>query len=255
MYLMYVDESGDVGMQNSPTRYFVLSGLVVHELRWLQYLNELIEFRKVIKGAFGLKLREELHASALINKPGALARIPKHHRLEILRRMADKLGSMTDFSLISVIVDKHAKPATYDVFYVAWQALIQRFENTLSHRNFPGPKNPDDRGMLFPDNTDNKKLVQLLRKMRAYNPVPNQNYFGGGYRNLVIRSVIEDANFRDSEHSYFIQAADVSAYLLYQQVNPSGYIKKKSGQNYFKRLHPICCRVASPNDPAGIVRL
>ena len=36
MYLMYVDESGDVGMVNSPSRYFVLVGLVLHELRWQQ---------------------------------------------------------------------------------------------------------------------------------------------------------------------------------------------------------------------------
>ena len=33
MYLMYVDESGDSGLVNSPTRYFVLTGMVVHELR------------------------------------------------------------------------------------------------------------------------------------------------------------------------------------------------------------------------------
>jgi len=33
---MYVDESGDSGLPSdgSPTRYFCLSGLVVHELRW-----------------------------------------------------------------------------------------------------------------------------------------------------------------------------------------------------------------------------
>ena len=32
MFLMYVDESGDAGLVGSPTRYFVLTGLVVHEL-------------------------------------------------------------------------------------------------------------------------------------------------------------------------------------------------------------------------------
>jgi hypothetical protein len=29
---MYVGESGDSGLQGSPVRYFVLTGLVVHEL-------------------------------------------------------------------------------------------------------------------------------------------------------------------------------------------------------------------------------
>jgi hypothetical protein len=255
MYLMYVDESGDIGLVNSPTRYFVLCGLVLHELRWQPYLDELLNFRRGLKTTFGLKLREEIHASALISKPGELARIPKHQRLEILRLTADKLAGMTDLSLVCVVVDKQGKPAGYDVFEKAWQALIQRFENTLSHRNFPGPKNPDDRGMLFPDHTDDKKLVRLLRRMRNYNPVPNQSAFGQGYRNLSVRNVIEDANLRDSKESLFVQSVDVCAFLLYQHLNPSSYFKKKSGQNYFNRLDPICCKVASNSNPMGIVRL
>ncbi len=90
--------------------------------------------------------------------------------------------------------------------------------------------------------------------MRVYNPVPNQEGFGAGYRNLTVRSVIEDANFRDSAHSYFVQAVDVSAFLLYQQFAPSSYMRKKSGQNYFKRLDPIVCKVVT-RQPDGIVRI
>ncbi len=161
MFLMYVDESGDVGMVNSPSRYFVLVGLVVHELRWQQTREELIAFRQNLKQQFGLRLRDEIHASPMLSHPGALARIPKHSRLEILRRKADKLASMPDLSLVCVVVDKQTKPADYNVFERAWEALIQRFENTLAHRNFPGPKNPDDRGMLFPDHTDDKKTEHV----------------------------------------------------------------------------------------------
>jgi len=220
---MYVDESGDIGLTGSPTRYFVLTGLVLHELRWRQTLDELIAFRREQKTAFGLKLREEIHAS------------------------------MPDLSLICVVVDKANKPATYDVFDAAWKALIQRFENTLAHRNFPGPRNPDDMGMLFPDRSDEKKLNALLRRMRAFNPVPSQP--SSGYRNLQIRTIIEDPNYRDSSHSYFIQSVDVTAFLLYQHLAPSACIKKKSGQNYFGRLAPIVCKHASPKDPLHIVRL
>lgn len=254
MYLMYVDESGDIGLVNSPTRYFVLVGLVLHELRWQQTRETLVGFRQMLKARFGFKLREELHASAMLTKPGDLARIAKHHRLEILRLQADTLAGMPDLSLICVVVDKQGKPPDYDVFGNAWQALIQRFENTLSHRNFHGPNNPDDRGMLFPDRTDDKKLNALLRRMRVFNPVPHQSAYGMGYRNLMMRSVIEDANFRDSAHSWFIQAVDVAAYLLYQQLAPSSYFRRKAGQNYFNRLGPIICKVASPRT-GGIVRL
>ena len=253
MYLMYVDESGDVGLRGSPTQYFVLTGLVIHELRWKQTLDELVQFRRGLKTRFGLRLREEIHASPLISHPGALARIQKSDRLEILRRYADKLASMPHVSLINVVVDKQTKPPNTDVFELAWKVLIQRFENTLTHQNFPGPRNPDDLGMIFPDRSDEKKLNALLSKMRAYNPIPNA--MAGGFRNLQIRCVVEDANFRDSAHSYFIQSVDVAAYLLYQQLTPSAYMKKKSGQNYFRRLTPVLCQVAAPRDPQGVVRL
>jgi len=252
---MFVDESGDTGLVNSPTRYFVLCGLVLHELRWKDTLDGLLAFRKAMRARFGLKLREEIHASHLINQPGGLARIPKHHRLEILRRFADALSALPDLNLISVVVDKQGKPAGFDVFDRAWTTLIQRFENTLSHRNFPGPSNPDDRGFLLCDHTDDKKLTALVRRMKSYNPVPNQVQIGPGYRNLVLRYVIEDPSFRDSGYSQFVQAVDMCAYLLQQQQKPSKFIHRKSGQNYFNRLHPICCRFASTRDPVGVVRL
>ena len=256
MYLMYVDESGDCGIVNSPTRYFVLTGLVMHELRWQVYLNTLLDFRRAVKAKYGLRLRDELHAAAFLSHPGELLnRIPRHDRLAIIREFADTLATMADLSLINIVVDKQGKAADYDVFGLAWRALIQRFENTLSWCNFPGPANPDERGMLFPDHTDDKKLTLLLRQMRHYNPVPNQAAYGTGYRNLVIGKIIEDPNFRDSGHSYFVQAVDLVAFLLYQHLVPSAYMRKKSGQNYFLRLDPILCKVASSQDPRGIVRL
>ena len=49
MYLMYVDESGDTGLANSPTRYFVLSGIVVDESRWREFINALVAFRRTLR--------------------------------------------------------------------------------------------------------------------------------------------------------------------------------------------------------------
>lgn len=255
MYLMYVDESGDCGLVNSPTRYFVLTGLVVHELRWQAYADQLVAFRRQMRQQFGLRLREELHAAALITRPGELVRIKRHNRLTIIRSFADEIASMGDVNMINVVVDKQGKPMEYDVFAVAWKTLVQRFENTLSRHNFAGPANPDERGMIFPDHTDDKKLTGLLRQMRRYNPIPHQASVGSGYRNMPLVSIIEDPSFRDSLHSYFIQAVDLGAFLLYQRLAPSAYMRRKSGQNFFQRLDPILCKVASKSDPHGIVWL
>jgi hypothetical protein len=252
---MYVDESGDPGLTLSPNRYFVLSGLVVHELRWRESLDQLIEFRKRMQRTFGLRLREEIHAAAFINRPGPLVRIPRNDRLTILRSFANELATMPHLNVINVVVDKSTKTAGYDPFVMAWKVLIQRFSNTISHRNFPGPMNPDERGMIFPDQTDVKELTQLIRQMRRYNPIPKQPSFGLGYRNLAVTNIVEDPSFRDSSHSYFIQGADLTAFLLYQKLAPNSYIKRKSAHNYFDRLEPILCKVASSKDGQGIVRL
>jgi hypothetical protein len=107
--------------------------------------------------------------------------------------------------------------------------------------------------MIFPDDTDNKRLRMLLRGMRFANPVPSRG--GMRVRNLPMMHVIEDPLPRDSEHSYLIQAVDLVAFLLYQELEPNGYMRKKGGHNYFDRLAPILCTVASRRDPRGIVRL
>jgi hypothetical protein len=204
---------------------------------------------------YGLRLREEFHAAKLINDPHKLMRIKRHHRLAMIKLFADALASIADLNVINVVVDKQNKGPTYDVFGSAWRALIQRFENTISHRNFRGPANPDDRGLIICDHTQDKKLFSLVRQMRQYNPVPNQPQFGPGYRNLTLSYVIEDPSFRDSRHSYFIQAVDMTAFLIFQYFSPNRYIRSNSAKNYFLRLRQILCTHASLTDALGIVRL
>lgn len=253
MYLLYVDESGDTGMVNTQTRYFVLSGLVVHELRWNQTLDSVLVFRQTLRVKYGLKLREEIHAAHFMHRPKKVARIAKHRLLLLLHDVLDFEAALPDVSILNVIVDKHSKRPDYDVFDKAWTALIQRFENTISHRNFPGPQNPEDYGLVIVDKTDEKKLRNLARRMRRYSPIPSIS--GVGYRHIPISKVLEDPVHRDSLHSYFVQLADVNAYFLLQKDQPCGYIRRKGARRYFDRLNPVLCTVASQTDPQGIVRL
>ena len=253
MYFLYVDESGDTGMRNSPTQFFILSGFVVHELRWHSTLDAIIDFRRELSTRYGLRLREEIHAAHFMHRPGTLARIRKDLRLRILREVLDFEATLPDVNLLHVLIDKSRKVPDYDVFEHAWMALLQRFENTISHRNFPGPQNPQDYGVAICDRTDEPKLRKLVRRLRRYNPVPNIR--GGGYRQMPLQTLVEDPVHRDSLHSYFIQLADVNSYCLCQQEQPNRYFRRKGARNYFRRLDPVLCKVASRTDPQGIVRL
>lgn len=265
MYLMYADESGDCGMprDGSPSRLFCLSGLVVHELRWRDTVEELVRFRHWIKQRYGVYLDAEIHAAAMINKPGkvdpSLRKLRKYERLAIIRHFADKIKTLADVSIINVVVDKQGRvPNKDEVFRWAWYSLFQRFENTIRCGNFPGPKNPHERGIVFPDDTDGGKLKRYLNDMRQSNPLRIQQQHGAfAYKNEPIQVVIEDPVLRDSRDSYLIQAADCAAFLLKQSIEPSSYMKRHGGNAYLRRLEPVLCKQASTKDPAqlGIVRL
>lgn len=254
MYLMYVDESGDTGTTNSPTRHFALSSLVVHELRWQAALQQLIEFRRRMRDQFGLLMTEEIHASGMINRPGQLVRISRNDRLTILRAFLDEITHLPDINVINVITDKHPTDTSDMVFDRTWTALIQRFENTLSYHNFPGPANPDERGLIICDETD-QRLNRLLRRMRRYNPVPHQSAYGKGYRDLRLKYIIEDPVHRDSKSTYFLQTVDTSAFFLYQALAPNSFIRRKGAKKYFLRLLPVLCTVATKDNRYGVVHL
>jgi Protein of unknown function (DUF3800) len=207
VYLMYVDESGDPGLVHSPTQYFVLSGLVMHELRWREFVDQVMNFRRRMKAVYGLGVRDEIHAAEFVRSSGS-TRLPRHICYLILRHFAAELAKMNWLSVTNVVVNKVGKRTDYDVFESAWKVLFQRFENTLAFRNFPGPQNPDDLGIVICDDTNGGKLTKLMRKMGSYNPIPNQSHAGPGYRNIPIRKIIEDPNLRDSKNSHPIQAAE-----------------------------------------------
>ena len=257
MYLMYVDESGDPGLNTSSSRYYILSGLVVHETAWRSVLDRLIQFRRRMKGLYKLRQRDEIHAAPFIHAPAHKVRgIPRGIRLGILRAYIKELSQIQDIRLVSILVDKQGKAAGVNLFELAWKALIQRFENTIQHQNYPGPSNPTDCGIILPDDGNIDQLRHLLRKIRVYNPIPNRYPSPQGTsRNLPVRFIVEDPVHRDSRHSYFIQSVDVTAYFLHQLQRPNKYIRQKGARNYFLHLAPVVSKHASPSDPLGIVRL
>lgn len=262
---MYVDESGDTGLPSvgSPTALFCLSGVFVHELAWRDTIEQLLQFRRWLYRRYAIPQEAELHTAEMINKPGklhpSLSSLAKHERLAIIRQFANEISQLRDISIINVVLDKmRGIPSSDDVFNYAWTSLFQRFENTIDQKNFPGTPNPQERGLVFPDDTDGGKLKDLLGKMRINNLLKINLGSGASTRiNRPVRFLIEDPVVRDSTQSYLIQVADCSAYLLKQSLQPSSYMRRHGGNAYFQRLVPVLCIAASRKDPLGlgIVRL
>lgn len=115
-----------------------------------------------------------------------------------------------------------------------WKVLLQRVENTLAFKNFPGGHN--EKGIIIPDDTDGGKLTKLLREMRRFNNVPNNQYHGDGSRNMRLRSIVEDPVLRDSANSYLHQMADVVCYFARQFYEPNRYVRKKGIRTFYGLL-------------------
>jgi hypothetical protein len=253
MYLMYVDESGDTGLERSPTTHFALSSIVIHESRWRDFINAIVDFRRRLRLQFGLPIRTEIHAAEHLRHP-PYPGISRFDRLRILVWFIDEIARLDYISITNVIVEKTTKTPDYDVFNSAWRTLFQRFENTLYFGNFPGASRSDF-GIVFTDNTDGKRLTRLVRKMAVYNPIPNAASYGPGYRDIPITRIVDDPNLRDSRDSYPIQACDTVSYFLMQKFRPNAYIRRMGAQAVFDRLAPVLNKRARPSDPLGIVRL
>jgi Protein of unknown function (DUF3800) len=250
MYLMYVDESGDPGNNTAQSNFFCLSGLVVHESEWRNFIGASQNFRRTMKNVYGLPVRAEVHAVKMVRH--SEFGIEKYKRLAILRNYLDELAKINYISFTNVVVDKRGKPAGYDIFGVAWRTLFQRFENTLMAGNYPGGYTRSF-GTVFTDATNGNALSKIMRKMAVHNPIPNRQ--NSGYRNTPVLRMIEDPSSRDSAHSLPIQACDVVAYFLHQSFRPNSYIRKSGAKNYFNRLDPVLNKRASSRDPMGVVRI
>jgi hypothetical protein len=246
MHILYVDESGDPGDNPYGSPFYILSGIVISQDEWQKYLERLKTFRQSLKTRYGLLIREEMHATELIriNKLKAYKKIRKSDRIQILREYCQQIPLIFDTAKIINVCLTKADHKGHDVQLVAWNRLIQRFDTYLK-------KGVKDKGIIISDDTDGKKVMHLLRKMRIYNPVPS--HYGSPY-NAPTDSIIEDILQRSSNHSYFIQTADVIAHLLYRKEYPKGSLKKYGLERLFDVLEPVVLKEASKGDPLGIVR-
>lgn len=247
MHILYTDESGDPGVGPHSSPHFILSGLIVSQHNWDKYLQRLKAFRKSLKNQYNLNQRTEIHANELIRikSISEYTRIRKTDRINILKDYCSQIPLIFDDTrIINICIRKADHPTTTNFNVLAWNRLIQRYDTFLK-------KVGKDKGIIVSDDTDGASIMNLLRRMRVYNPVPS--YFSSSHQ-APTDSIIEDLFQRSSQHSYFIQTVDVISHLLYRKEYPKGSLKKYGLEYQFSKLDPILLKEASKHDPYGIVR-
>lgn len=204
--IVYLDETGDDGIQNSPTDIFVLSSLYMTTEEWQNNYDVIKGFRRSLKEKYGFHVSQEMHTKKFIrNKnPYRDYKWSDATRAEILKCFIWMMTQLS-LSMVNVVIDKtNIATDSYRVLDNALKYSIQRIENDSA-----GDWNyilVTDQGRIVP-------MRKTARAIRAYNPI--HSMYDIGFNNKPIRYMVEDIFEKDSRESYFIQLCDFVSYFVF----------------------------------------
>ena len=208
MYLAYADESGDSGYVNSPTSWFVLACLLVHETDWKETLDQLIEMRKQLRSDFGIPVRAEIKSTNFIYRRGALTGIGRRDRIQLFRELLRIQGDRLAVKSFAIAIAKdRIKDRSFDPRDFAWTYLLQRLDKFCENQE------PKERVMVLPDSGHIDLVRRITRKVRRFQRISGHY---GAHLEIPARHIIEDPFDKDSKESYFTQLVDWNAYVAHR---------------------------------------
>ena len=248
MYLTYFDESGDIGVNNSPTAWFVLNALLVQDSVWINAQDGLTVFRNQMRIEYGIAPNRELKAVHFRKGEGALAGIPRATRFHIYREIL-RLEAKLQLKTFSIAIHKAgANRRGYDARELAWQFALEQLHLFCQRQN--------DYTVLFPDEGHGYFIRRLVRQMRRRHSVPGR--FRGAASDFAVDRILEDPNDRQSHDSHFIQLADLNAYAAHRHPAiaptrrvPSDLWDQLATSDGDARIHEV---TGGSLDPIGIKR-
>lgn len=253
MYLAYVDESGNTGIPGSRT--YTLGCLFFDAGTWPDVFDGMIELRRALRDDFGVPVRAELKANYLLRGKGPLWKLQlsdaeRHDIYLRLMRAQEGFG----FQTCGIVINKTEltnRGLDENPREVAWEFLLQRLERLTTTTRTPA--------LLIHDEGEGAVVRKLARKARRAGSAGSA--FGTGHLARPARLLIDDPVSRDSQQSYFIQLADLSAYAAFRRIHrppphhtpivPQAMWNELGGAIYEDANY--LARLDHPEDPPGIV--
>lgn len=247
MYLAYLDESGDSGLKNSPTEYFILSCILVNEEDWLRTLDLLVKLRRSLKNKYNISTRRELKAKYLKNGRGCLQNlhISFSDRMNIYRELMKYQEDHLPIKIFSVALKKaYIAKKGWEPRFAAWTITLERINKFCKVKG--------QQAIIIPDEGHGYFIRLRIRHMRRFHSVPSRYNFQKLKFN--IERIIEDPNPRKSHDSYFIQLADWNAFATHRSkhIDP----KSKIPGSLWDELDSVLIREVNKlkGGPPGIVK-
>lgn len=227
MHIAFVDESGDVGVRNSPTRHFVLCAAVVDHVHWAAANRELGAMRERLRATHGLRLDAEIHASEFLGGSPLHLGLDYRRRFQCARHILRTLRKLPGMAFARIAVRK--QPETAGVLEVAWS----RFLRSL-----------DEQKQRVPSGGCPSRGLMIVCDHHAASPYRPSDVQRAG---MSHGSQLLDLPYgRNSRDNLLLQAADLLAYLTKQSIEPGVHFSKSRGRALIReseRLFPTPCQV------------
>ncbi|HLG90337.1 MAG TPA: DUF3800 domain-containing protein [Alphaproteobacteria bacterium] len=237
MHLVYIDDSKD-------DKYLCFSALCIPAKFWQAALTHLVDMRRQMKACDGIYTSIELHATDWIGGRGNVAPFPVYkgtraRLFDFALSCYTRLPGVQLFNAFGMRADED----------VLFERLLNRIHVNMTKAG--------SQAFIICD--EGKTYDRILRKQRRHNYIPSRfGDWGGGQeaKNIPVHTVIEDINYRRSDRSYFVQAADFCAFSLLRHESPTAATIKYRLHRSFWILEPIMVKQAYANDPlkAGVIR-
>lgn len=221
----YIDESGDTGPAG--TRTFTLSCVLVPVDDWFARFDQLVEMRRELRATYRLPMRQEVKANHLVGVrriyrdlglgDGQVRDIYQQH-LQVAARIAS--------GVCTIVVRKDlVKKSDLDIFDMAWRYLLERLRKRSEESGTPI--------MVIHDIGQDDEIRKLLGRFRRVT-------WSAAGKQVAAHLIVEDPVPRNSQHSYFIQLADLAAYAASARALPrSGRSVSICNEQMWQLLEPV----------------
>ena len=258
MFLAYYDESGDDGFPAYSSPLFALSACYMHYQNWRDNFELVRQLRQHLSAKYKFPVKFELHTKEfLLNKnPYGALRLSDSSRVEIVDLFCDTIANL-NLKIVNVVINKKKIVSPkYDVLDTSLTYSVQRIANDLERSD------PANKFLIITDEGRIGKMRKTTRKVQKINFIPSK-YSGGAYRK-EIKSLIEDPLPKESRESYFVQLADLCAFVTYShkllEWRIAGVPKRMPTlvnankiEDWLDRISPSINLEAAASDKYGIV--
>ena len=210
MELLFIDESGDDGLAEKSSEFYILAGVAVEDIYWKESFWKLFQFRQTILQKYGLRA-DEIKGEAIFQHEGVLFNsglFPDDQKW-ICDRLIELICAELKVELYVMAKSKRAflrkhpqpMPNSTKIFREeTWRGYLSLYEEALFSKS--REHGAIQTGLVFFDSNQEKHIRKLVREYTR--KFDQQSEFPGA-------GLIEDVLFYNSKMSFFIQLADFLA--------------------------------------------